>query len=70
MFRKGELALFDMVSGEEVNRWSFSADVAMVNPTSKILALRGQKTYYIGHRVQDKRGTIIHESSLIEGRDT
>ncbi|CAM9690216.1 unnamed protein product, partial [Sphacelaria rigidula] len=37
----GELVIVDMTSGNAVKRWPISAEAAIMNPMSKIVALRG-----------------------------
>lgn len=38
----GELVIIDMTAGNAVKRWPISAEAAIMNPTSKIVALRGE----------------------------
>ena len=40
----GELVIVDMTAGNAVKRWPISAEAAIMNPTQKIVALRGEKT--------------------------
>lgn len=42
----GELVIVDMTAGNAVKRWPISAEAAIMNPTSKIVALRGKKYRY------------------------
>lgn len=39
----GELVIVDMTAGNAVKRWPISAEAAIMNPTQKIVALRGKK---------------------------
>lgn len=42
----GELVIVDMTAGNAVKRWPISAEAAIMNPTQKIVALRGEKHWY------------------------
>lgn len=39
----GELVIVDMTAGNAVKRWPISAEAAIMNPTQKIVALRGER---------------------------
>lgn len=39
----GELVIVDMTAGNAVKRWPISAEAAIMNPTQKIVALRGKQ---------------------------
>ncbi|CAM9702309.1 unnamed protein product, partial [Discosporangium mesarthrocarpum] len=39
----GELVIVDMTAGNSVKKWPISAEAAIMNPSAKIVALRGER---------------------------